>query len=375
MMGPVLFGSIDKRRALLWPVVVALAFLLAACGGGEPQSPTPEPTPTRDPADRTNLAPLFAPPTEEEIAAVRADWASRHPVAAEWVVESTGEIDGAEVWVVSHVVDGNRHYGAVRFPRGYTPGSSLPVLVVNHGGLGGLDLDHTLSGLDQIFAGDSCLADNFLYVLPTFRSEPLNSQVVGYYVSEGDATYLDWDVDDAMALLDGVLTNIPEADAERVAVFGESRGGGVSLLMGVRDERVKAVAVFYAPADFTMPYYELVLQAMIDTGATDLDHLLMPLVLSYIDGTTSLADTRFILLKHSPAQFASDMPSLQFHHGNEDYVIPIEHSERLNGILEGLGAGAPEYEYFTYEGGGHSIYTLPGSADRVSAFICGELLP
>ena len=371
-----MFKGHNKGRSLLVTVLVTLALLMVACGGSEePEATTPQPTPTRDPSDRTNLAPLFAPPTVGEIAAVRNEWASRNPVVDGWAVEITGEIDGFEVWVVSHVLDGNRHYGVVRFPREYAAGGSFPVLVVNHGGVLGLDLDNALDGLNRVFGEDSCLPDNFIYVLPTFRGEPLHSPTLGNYASEGDTTYLDWDVDDAMALLDGVLENIPEADGERVAVFGESRGGGVSLLMGVRDDRVKAVAVLYAPSDFMMPYYEAVLQSMVDAGATNLDHLLMPLVVSYINEEITLEQARFILLKHSPAHFAIDLPALQFHHGEEDNIVPIVHSERLNAALEGLGAEAPEYEHFTYEEGEHSIYSLPRAPERITAFLCGEILP
>jgi acetyl esterase/lipase len=182
-------------------------------------------------------------------------------------------------------------------------------------------------------------------------------------------------VDDAIALLDGVLANIPEADPDRVIVWGESRGGGVSLLMGVRDPRVEAVDVFYGLTDYYLPSYHAVVQTMIDYNATNLNHPVLPIALAYLNGHMELESARRFLLRRSVIYFAEQLPQLQIHHGTEDTIVPIEHSDRLMERLEALQQAGIEQEYYRYPGGIHKVESLPESAERTAQFLCSFAKP
>ena len=61
------------------------------------------------------------------------------------------------------------------------------------------------------------------------------------YRSDGNASPWDWDVDDALALLDVAISTTPEANSDRIGVLGISRGADVAMLMAIRDPRIDAV--------------------------------------------------------------------------------------------------------------------------------------
>ncbi|MBU0754877.1 MAG: hypothetical protein KJ645_07035, partial [Planctomycetes bacterium] len=201
-----------------------------------------------------SLISLFAPPDASELAAVEADWASRNTTVSGWTIEDYGtDSHGFFVQVVSHLVDGYRHYGLIRYPADYYPSGSFPVLLFNHGGLDGASMDD-LHNFDNSFLPGTVMEDNFFYVLASYRGETLDAGIFGTYVSEGDQSVMDHDVDDVIALLNGVLANVSDADGSRVVAYGQSRGGCVYLLLGVRDSRIQLLTELYGPTSWMLPF-------------------------------------------------------------------------------------------------------------------------
>lgn len=306
---------------------------------------------------------LFAPPTSAELAAVRAGWMARTPVASGYRIdkEETAS-DGTRTLVVSHLVDGHRHFAAVRIPA--TSTAALPVVMLHHGGDNGAD---TAEYFDPTLLGT--LRDRVILVLPSYRSEPLRAGGQTYR-SEGTPSPWDRDVDDAIALLSVVLQHIPKADPARVANVGFSRGADVALLQALRDSRVDGVVEFFGPTDFTLPSIQTFAQLLLSGFPLPLpgvpylrDTILLPLR----NGTLSYDAARQELLRRSPSFFAADLPPLQVHHGTSDAVVPFEHGERLAAALQ--ASRHKGFTFYSYSGGGHSVDSLPGAADRTRAFL------
>lgn len=312
---------------------------------------------------------LFAQPTSEEIAFVKAEWASRNLDPAGWTILAEMPLGGMNTLAVSHEVNGFTHYGLVRYPAKFNPNGSYPVLVANHGGNNGVNF-----GMLGIY-GQECYRDFFI-VIPSFPGERLDTGPLGLgeLVSGGEESTFDTDIDSAIAMLNCVLEEMPGVDDSRIVVTGGSRGGGVTYLMSVRDPRVDRAGVFFGATDhITHPGLKEQVEEYLDNGGNGPfpNPVVMTVmnagVTSYFQGKLSLSEARMALIRRSLVYFAEDLPSsVQFHHGTADSAVDVEHSRQLVDLLELLGS---DYEYFEYEGGGHGS-NMPESNERMLEFIC-----
>ncbi len=351
----------QTRRAFPWRLLAALLF--AGCGGDAPSTPL-------DPGPVVDLDALFAPASEAEVAAIRADWASRDVAPRDVEVEAEepfalGSVD-ATLRVLSHAIDGGRHFGAVVVPEGAEAGE-LPVVVYAHGGDRGVDAA-VLSQLG-VLLGDA-LAE-FVWVVPSFRAETLRT-AGGVWPSGGQPSPWDRDVDDALSFLNAALASTPEADPERLGVLGLSRGAGVALLMAIRDPRVDRVVEFFGPTDFFGAFVQDVVRDAIDGSLGDIPGLAVldqRFIQPLAEGVLTPEEVRPELVRRSAVLFASSLPVVQIHHGDDDDIVDVSQAEALADALEALDRGPPDDEFYRYVGGGHDPLSLTGSVSRALAFL------
>ncbi len=341
---------------------LAFAFLLltaVACG---------EPTGSDGTEERVDLGLLFAPPTQDEIAQVAAEWETRD-VTAQGVSVVASAAVGAEavVQIVSHDVGGVTHYGAIRIPDGAAAGS-LPVVVIAHGGDTGVDVDEWLALLGFGF-GTSI--NDYVLVVPSFRSEPLTFQG-NTHVSTGEPSPWDKDVDDALALLNVAIVSVPAASADRIGVVGLSRGACVGLLMAIRDPRIDVVVEFFGPTDFFGTFVRGVVEDALSGTPPDLpgvDYLNTHFIQPLDQGQLTIDNVRLELVRRSPVYYANLLPDVQIHHGTGDLTVPVSEAQRLIAVMQVLGRGQPDFDPHIYQGGGHDALLLPGSIESTVAFI------
>lgn len=323
-----------------------------------------------------NLTELFAEPQPSEIQAVLADWSTRNPLAANVNLELQSQVNlsgqgTAQFYIVSHDVDGVKHYGGVVVPDGLAPGSA-PIMVYSHGGDGGVSVDGEFLLLVGLFPE---LATKFVFVIPSFRDEPL---VFGDQVwqSEGPASPWDRDVDDALSLIDVASGLTAAADPSRIAVLGMSRGAGVGMLMAAREPAVKRVLAFFGPTDFFGPFVQEVATEILEGNPRQLpglDYLSDQWVMPYQAGTVSLEQIRTELIRRSPVLFLDRIANLQIHHGTDDTIVPVSQAQRMIDAMAQAGRGADTFSSFLYPGGQHNPFTLEGSLQRGSAYIASML--
>jgi hypothetical protein len=236
---------------------------------------------------------------------------------------------------VSHRVYGSKHFGAIIMPTNAEPGC-CPV-IVEAKGVSWNYFPLNLSRLDSpSFMGDA--RRQFIYVVPSYRGEVLNFNGKEYR-SEGDRTNA-WDgaTDDAIAILNAALKTTPQADPNRICVFGRSRGGSVALLMGERDSRIRCVVEWSGPTDwFSLMGHEgwkqqdlfaegLRTRAKPDeTGGQLVEHFLMKAV----RGEEDLNAVRHRMIAASPLYFAKRLPRVQMHYGEEDTSVPVKNGLQL----------------------------------------------
>jgi len=314
---------------------------------------------------------LFQPPRATEILAVKTDWAARSPAAQDVAVEfeetiSLGGGSAGSLRIVSHTLDGGTHYGAVLVPEAVGD-RQVPVLVYLHGGDGGVGL----SELQLAGANIGAIRDSFVYVIPSFRGESFSygGQV---WTSTAQQSPWDRDVDDSIALLDAAIQLAPQASPTDINLLGFSRGAGVALLWGAREDRVARIAAFFGPTNFFDPWVkEIVRQTALRNpppvvGIPALDTLIIQ---PYIRGDISTAETRIELVRRSGFLFAQDLPQVQLHHGTADFVVPVSQAYALIDAMDELGRGVPDFEAFIYQDGGHDPFSLVDALPRTVDFL------
>ena len=358
--------------------VLPLLLLVAACDSNEPPPGVTVPL---------TLAQLLPAPTASEVAAIRSDWTARNTAAQNVAVEASGSLTWGAVpmryTVYRHTVAGERHVGVVLVPEALGVSERAPVLVYTKGGYTGLGgFDAPVEQIATRLPGEP-LRSRLVYVIPAYRGERL--QVAGTsYLAAGQADVGNFDVDDTMALLSVALDRVPQADAARVAVVGESRGALVALEMAARDPRVDLVVDAYGPTDFRQGFanvpdadFQASVRAAIE-NPTDLTHLLtrslLPLDQITVGADGSLAITaaglreaRLRLARTAPVAYVADLPVTQVHHGTADATASVASSRALAAAFAAAGrpSGSGTFTYFEYDGGQHDVTTLSGYFARV----------
>ena len=320
-----------SRLAFL-PLFALVLSSLAACDSG-PSS------------DGLDLDRLFNSPTASEIMAVESEWARRSNPSRDARIVAQTTFDNATIYIVSHTqttAGGGdfTHYGIVRIPDG---ASDWPVVVYHHGGDDGISAADAL----DVYSLFPMIEANTVLVAPVYRSETLDADLDGLggsYTAGGDPSPWDYDVDDAIGLLNAALDLFPTAtDAGRIGAFGISRGGETALLQAVRDDRVQVVADYFGPSDFfNLAARFLAFSAVLGTaedqatvrslpgGSYLIDEILLPLH----EGAYSYDDARLELVRRSPGLYGSMLPSTQLHHHVRDGVVPVQFSQAFIALIE-----------------------------------------
>jgi len=220
-----------------------------------------------------------------------------------------------------------------------------------------------------------CVADECLVLVPTYRGEVFNVvDYLSYRISEGEKSIWDRDCDDAMALLTAALVAMPQIDSSRLYSLGRSRGAGVAYHMALRDPRLYRSEVFFGPTDFFQDNIRQDIQATLD-GGPEPDNTLSSKVWSFIvtpwlAGEKTLEESRLLMLGWSSLYFTDPGVPMQIHHGEADTNIPIIHAESFAEAMIDAGAMAPEFEFFSYTGCGHTTGGMTGHGERVEEYIC-----
>ena len=373
MPSPTAMRPPTRNLWLLTPMLAALA-----CEGGpvEPIEALPERPhePRLAVVQAPNFAALFADPTAAELAAVHGEWASRNTSAVNasivHTVAATVSNTPGEVRVIEHDVAGDLHYGSVFVPAGLGAGSA-PMVAYLHGGNGGLRTPGTI--LTSPVQTLEPLTLQFVYVLPTYRSETLE---VGNTIFRTGGVLDPWDgdVDDALALLNAAAQLIPEADPARRLAWGGSRGAAVALLMGIRDPSIQGVAALAAPLTYydAGGQFELQVRDMAN-GNPSRSPLMQALdqryVQPWVNGQLPLADMRSQLIRRSIPLFAVDLPLTQYHHGEKDLIVEVRQAQVFIDSMTSLGRTPPQFEAFLYPGAGHLTNTMTGNDARIRTFV------
>ncbi|MCG8306176.1 MAG: prolyl oligopeptidase family serine peptidase [Cytophagales bacterium] len=309
--------------------------------------------------DETLIDKVLADPSSREIKKVLSDLRKQDLSPKKVSIHDSIVLSNTNrLYILSHSVGGNKHYGAVIIPDRDRI-RKMPVLILATGG----DGMHTQFDITQDFNHRAVrfpdfiganLDDKFIIVIPSFRGQQL---IIGdkKYQSEGNVgDAFDGAANDAIAFLNVALETFSQADKERIAICGGSRGGTVALLASSRDKRIKRTIVIAAPTDMKSLYLLYP------------DQFKLLFFNDLIQGKITEDEARKKFISGSPIYFTGELPIVQLHHDKRDPFVPVEFAERLAGSMSENGK---DIDVYFYDEGIHGFWNDEVFWRRVQQFI------
>lgn len=243
---------------------------------------------------------------------------------------------------IDYEVDGLKVKAILMLPAGSGP---FPGLVVNHGGMSGID--------ERVLNRGRNLRDRgYAVILPSFRGED---------GSEGALDVAGGDVRDALGAL-ALLTNRDDVDATRTGMWGNSRGGLTTLLAAQQTPNLRCVATSAAILS-AEDLYEIFASRK-DPGLAE--------VIRMMGGTPA----------EQPAEYAGRSPLTHMEllrcpvlvlHAEDDTVVNVRSAHEIRAALE--RTFHPESTVRTFSSGGHRVvFDNPEASVVLDAFLDHYLL-
>lgn len=307
--------------------------LLAACAPIKRSLPEPsilEETAAQTPQPTATFTPSVTPtPTPHPLSIEYLR--SREYPASELVIEETLEVgDNYFRYMAFYMSDGLKQYGLLTIPFGEKPETGWPVIIFNHGFIPPEVYQTTERYVAYV---DGFARSGYIVFRPDYR---------GHANSEGVARGAYGRPDYVVDVLNAVsaLKAYPDADPDRIGMWGHSMGGYITLRAMVVDPDIKAGVIW---AGVVAPYSKMI----------------------NIDGRPRFG-TRSLLQRNgepeldpefwdsiSANNFLANLSGpLQLHHGTADTSVPATFSMDLALDVRAIGKIA---ELYIYDGDDHNI--------------------
>ncbi len=246
-------------------------------------------------------------------------------------------------YYASYYSEGLKQYGLLTVPRGQRPESGWPVIIFNHGYIPPAQYRTTERYVAYV---DGFARSGYIVFRPDYR---------GHDRSEGQPTGAYGSPDYVIDVLNaaGALKRYPDADPQRIGMWGHSMGGWITLRAMVTDPDIQAGVIWGG----VVGAYEDLLTGW-RRGNTPPP---TPDPNSTRGRWRNSLSSQFGSPESNPEfwrslsanYFLADLSGpIQLHHTTGDESVPVEFSQIL--YRQGLDAGMP-IELVTYSGDNHNI--------------------
>jgi dipeptidyl aminopeptidase/acylaminoacyl peptidase len=260
-------------------------------------------------------------------------------------------------YIASYLSEGLKIYALLTVPRGEKPESGWPIVVFNHGYIPPEQYRTTERYVAYV---DGFARNGYIVFRPDYR---------GHGNSEGEANGSfgpEYTVDVLNAVAS--VKQYPDADPDRVGMWGHSMGGGITLRAMVVTKDIKAGVIWAGMVSDYAGLLEWRQRRFADRPTRTPDpnrtddrrwgHDEMAEIYD------SLEENPTFWASIDPTSYLSDLSGpIQLHHGTADESVPLEFSTDLHARMLELGLTV---ELYTYEGDNHNISNNFGTAMQQS---------
>lgn len=346
---------IQTRRALRVVILSALLLMLAGCF--QPGAPDADAPPTLIAISPQDDPPAAAPPVEEpsvaESAASLIDTspaAAAHPLSiaslrartyagSDFVIEQVLD-PGVNYnrYIASYQSDGLKIYALLTVPLSPKPPTGYPVVIFNHGYI---PPDQYRTTERYVAYVDAFARSDYIVVRPDYRGH--GSSEGAPESAYGSPAYV-IDVLNALAS----ARRYPDADPERIGMWGHSMGGYITVRAMVADQGIRAGVIW---AGVVASYPEMFSSWFRGGGSSSRRSWLSDAIEQF--GTVE-SNPGFWNALSANSYLADLSGPVQIHHGTGDTTVPYAYSVALD---EQIRAAGRTVELYLYPGDDHNIAT------------------
>ncbi|MBC8507363.1 MAG: alpha/beta fold hydrolase [Anaerolineales bacterium] len=245
-------------------------------------------------------------------------------------------------YYASYLSEGLKIYALLTIPDGEPPASGWPVIVFNHGYI---QPDYYRTTQRYIAYVNRLAQSGYIVLRSDYR---------GHDQSEGEARGAYSNPDYVTDVLNAVasLKRFPEADPDRIGMWGHSMGGYITLRAMVISPDIKAGVIW---AGVVGAYPDLFARGL-DFSSIALTNTPFPgrrWQISWLEQFGTFDENPEFWNSISANAYLADLSGpIQLHHGTGDTHVPLSTSQTLNDQM--IEAGMP-VEFYTYDGDNHDI--------------------
>jgi len=241
-------------------------------------------------------------------------------------------------YYVSYLSDGLKIYALMTVPNGEKPPTGWPVIVFNHGYIPPNVYRTTERYIAYV---DEIARSGYIVFRSDYRGHDRSEGTPG-----GVYTQPNYSIDVLNAVAS--LKRHPDADSNRIGMWGHSMGGYITLRAMVVSQDIKAGSIW---AGVVAPYPDLFLRW--NSGAQWTSPTPGSWVASLEQSYGSVETNPDFWRSISANAYVTDLAGpIQLHHGTADHDVPWEFSQILHDQM--IQANLPA-EFYIYEGDNHNV--------------------
>ena len=243
-------------------------------------------------------------------------------------------------YIASYESDGLTIFGLLTVPNGSRPASGWPVIVFNHGYIPPAQYRTTERYVAYV---DGFARNGYIVFKSDYR---------GHGSSAGQPSSAYGSPDYTVDVLNAVTTlqRYPDADPNRIGMWGHSMGGNLTLRALVIDPRIKAAVIW---AGVTATYQDLLENWHPPPGSGPPPSVTRNWRQDWVARYGTPEQDPAFWGSISPMSYLADITApIQIDHGTADIEVPLQFSQKL---AQQLSADGKNAQLFTYAGSDHNI--------------------